>query len=130
MPYTYYTLPYAGKPSKTNNEASKSYILQTDEYTKYLANGVNYYNSIDGSNISMDWYFTSVTIVHGALEKKITTISSMRLDRRGIPKEVKSLENRKERSVLHFFDSDEKILPVSCIDKKKTGKFFCPKHIT
>ena len=130
MPYTYYTLPYAGKPSKTNNEASKSYILQTDEYTKYLANGVNYYNSIDGSNISMDWYFTSVTIVHGALEKKITTISSMQLDRRGIPKEVKSLENRKERSVLHFFDSDEKILPVPCIDKKKTGKFCCPKHIT
>ena len=53
----------------------------------------------------------------------------MRLNRRGIPKEVKSLENRKERSVLHFFDSDEKILPVSCIDKKKTGKFCCPKHI-
>ena len=77
----------------------------------------------------MDWYFTSVTIVHGALEKKITTISSMRLNRSGILKEVKSLENRKERSVLHFFDSDEKILPVSCIDKKKTGKFCCPKHI-
>ena len=64
----------------------------------------------------MDWYFTSVTIVHGALEKKITTISLMRLDRRGIPKEVKSLENSKERSVVHFFDSHEKILPVSCID--------------
>ena len=31
--YTYYTLPYPRKPSKTNNEASKYYISQTDEYT-------------------------------------------------------------------------------------------------
>ena len=30
---TYYTLPYPRKPSKTNNEASKYYISQTDEYT-------------------------------------------------------------------------------------------------
>ena len=61
VPYTYYTLPYAGKPSKTNNEASK-YISGTDEYSKYLVNGGNHYSSIDGSNISMDWYFTSVTM--------------------------------------------------------------------
>ena len=62
VPYTYYTLPYAGKPSKTNNKASKYYISGTDEYIKYLVNGVNYCNSIDGSNISMDRCFTSVTI--------------------------------------------------------------------
>ena len=62
VPYTYYTLPYSGKPSKRNNEASKYYISETDEYTKYLVNGVNHYNSIDGSNISMDRHFTPVTI--------------------------------------------------------------------
>ena len=61
VPFSYYTLPYAGKPSKTNNEASK-YISGTDEYTKYLVNGGNHYSSIDGSNISMDRYFTSVTM--------------------------------------------------------------------
>ena len=44
------------------HEASKYYISGTDEYTKYLENGVNHYNSIDGSNISMDRYFTLVTI--------------------------------------------------------------------
>ena len=60
----------------------------------------------------MDWYFTSVIIAHGALEKKIMTVVSMRLDLKGKSKEVKSLENRKERSVLHIFDSDEKILPI------------------
>ena len=30
----------------------------------------------------------------------------MRLDRKGIPKEIKSLENREERYVLYVFDSD------------------------
>ena len=122
VPYTYYTRPYAGKPSKTNNEASKYYISGTDEYTRYLVNGVNHYNSIDGSNISMDRYFTSVTIVQCALEKKITIVGTMRLDRKGIPKEIKSLENREERSILYVFDSDENILLVSYIDKKKSGK--------
>ena len=46
----------------------------------------------------------------------------MGLDRKGIPKEIKSLENREERSVLHVFDSDGKILLVSYIDWKKSGK--------
>ena len=122
MPYTYYTLTYAGKPSKTNNEASKYYISGTDEYTKYLVNGVNNCNFTDGSNISVDWYFTSVTIAHWALEKKITIVSTMRLDRKRYTKRNKSLENREERSVLHVFDNDEKILLVLHIVKKKSGK--------
>ena len=46
----------------------------------------------------------------------------MRLDRKGIPKEMKSLENREERSVLYVFGSDEKILLVLYIDKNKCGK--------
>ena len=88
VPYTYYTLPYPRKPSKTNNAVSKYYISGTDEDTKYLVNGLNHYNSIDGSNISMDRYFTSVTIVQWALEKKITRVGTMRLDR----KDIKSLK--------------------------------------
>ena len=46
----------------------------------------------------------------------------MRIDRKGIPKEIKSLENREERSVLHAFDSDEKIHLASYIDKKMSSK--------
>ena len=46
----------------------------------------------------------------------------MQLDRKGIPKKVKSLENREERSYLLVFDSGEKIFFVSYIDKKKPGK--------
>ena len=46
----------------------------------------------------------------------------MRLDRKGVPKEIKNLENREEISVLHVFDSNEKILLLLYIDKKKSGK--------
>ena len=70
----------------------------------------------------MDWYFTSVTIAHWALEKKITIVSTMRLDGKRYTKRNKSLENRDERSVLHVFDNDEKILLVLHILKKKSGK--------
>ena len=46
----------------------------------------------------------------------------MKLHRKGIPKEIKSLENREEMSVLHVFYSDKKILLALYIDKKKSGK--------
>ena len=74
--YTYYTLPYAGKQSETNNEVSKYYILGTDKYAKYLVNGVNHDNSIGGSNISMDRYSTSVNIAQWALEIKIIIVGT------------------------------------------------------
>ena len=45
----------------------------------------------------------------------------MWLDRKSIPKEIKSLENRDKRSVLNVFDSHKKTLLVSHIDKK-SGK--------
>ena len=45
----------------------------------------------------------------------------MRKDRKGIPKEIKILESREERSVFHVFDSD-KFLLASYIDNKMSGK--------
>ena len=85
-------------------------------------NGLNHYNSTDGSNKSIGQYFTSITIAQWALEKKITIVGKVRLDRKGIPKEIKSFKKREETSILHVFDNDEKILPVSYIGKKKSGK--------
>ena len=44
----------------------------------------------------MDRYFTSGTIARWALGKKITVVGAMRLDRKGRPKEIKKVENRKK----------------------------------
>ena len=64
--YTYFTLPYAGKPEDLNNKASKFYITVTDEYSKYLVENFKRFNSIKGCNISMNCYLTSITLADWA----------------------------------------------------------------
>ena len=61
IPYTNYSLPYAGKPEKAEDPAAKYYIFGIDEYTKYLINELPVYCNHQGINISMDRYFTSVS---------------------------------------------------------------------
>ena len=62
--------PYAGKPEVTEGPASKYYVTGMDEYIKYLVNETSKHNSIEGSNILMNRYFTSVSLAEWALEKK------------------------------------------------------------
>ena len=122
VPYTYFTLPYAGKPEEMCEESLKYYITGTDEYTKYLVNGFCNYNSILGCNISMDRYFTSVTIARWALEKGFTIVGTMRLDRKGIPNGIKTMIDREEKSTFYVYAENEDIMLVSYVDKKKSGK--------
>ena len=60
-------LPHAEKPEETAGEAAKFYVTGTDKYTKYLVTELSQYNSIEGCNIPMDWYFTSVTLAEWGL---------------------------------------------------------------
>ena len=94
---TYFTLPYAGKPEDLNNEANKFYLTGTDEYSKYLVENFNCFNSIKGCNISMDRYFTSITLVDWATTKHFSIVGTMRLDRKEIPKEINSMKGREEK---------------------------------
>ena len=120
--YTYFSLAYAGKPEVVGGNGAKFYITGTDEYTKYLVNGLSRYTSIQGCNISMDRYFTSVFLAEWALQKKFTIVGTMRHDRKGIPKEVKAIGNREEKSVLYVYHKEKNIMLASYIDKKKSGK--------
>ena len=122
IPYTYYSLPYAGKSKKVEGPTAKYYITGTDEYSKYLINDLPVYCDRQGINISMDRYFTSVSLATWALEKHITTVGTMKHNRKGIPKELKPAADREERSAMHVYNTKEKIMLVSCIDKKKSGK--------
>ena len=70
----------------------------------------------------MDPYFISVSLETWDFEKNITVVGTMEHDRKGIPKELKSVADRKERSVMHVCNAKEKIMVVSYIDKKKSGK--------
>ena len=95
--YANFTLPYAGKPEDLSNEASKFYITGTDESSKYLVENLNRFNSIKGCNISMDRCFTSITLVDWATTRHFSIVGTMRLDRKGIPKEIKSMEGLEEK---------------------------------
>ena len=58
IPYTYYSLPYAGKPVKVESPAAKYCINGTDKYSKYLINKLPIYRNLQEINISMDRYYT------------------------------------------------------------------------
>ena len=70
----------------------------------------------------MDHYFMSVFLAEWALQKKFTIVGTMHHDRKGIPKEVKAIGNREEKSVLYVYHREKNIMLVSYIDKKKSGK--------
>ena len=69
--YTYFSLAYAGKPEVVGGNGAKFYITGTDEYTKYLVNRLSRYTPIQGCNISMDRYFTSVFWLNGHCRRSL-----------------------------------------------------------
>ena len=70
----------------------------------------------------MDRYFASITLADWATTKQFSIIETMRLDRKGIPKEIKSMEGLEEKSTIYAYPSNGDGLPVSYVDKKKAGK--------
>ena len=80
IPYTYYSLPYAGKPENAEGPAPKYYITGTGKYSKYLINELSVYCNLQGINICIDQYFTSVSLATWTLEKNITIVSTMNHD--------------------------------------------------
>ena len=78
-------------------DAGKYYITGTDQYSKYLIENFNIFNSIKGSNVSMDRYFPSITLEDWAASHNFSIVGTMHLDRKGIPKEIKTLDSRQDK---------------------------------
>ena len=119
IPYTYFTHAYSGKPSQTNEESSNYYVKETDEYTKYLVNGACKYTLFSGCSISLDLYFTSVSIAVWTIEKGSTLVGTMQLK---IPKEIKTGNiGRTNQRCMHMLKNK-----ISCLfltlTKKKSDK--------
>ena len=80
------------------------------------------YNKTAGKNISLDWYFTSITLVQWCLGKHVSILDTIRIDRKGIPKEMKKLGNREEITTEFCYSVDNKMLQTLYIDKNTSGK--------
>ena len=64
----------------------------------------------------------SVTLAEWCLERNITIVGTLKSDRKGIPKEMKGVADREEKSIAFCYSEDEKTMLLSYIDKKKKGK--------
>ena len=69
----------------------------------------------------MDCYFTLITLADWVIMKQFSIVETMHLDRKGIPKEIKSMEGRERTSTIYAYQSNGDGLLVSYIDKKKAG---------
>ena len=70
----------------------------------------------------MNRYFTSVSLAEWGIDQKFTIVGTMRHDHKGIPKEMKSLKDREEKSTIFAYHNEKNIMMVSQIDKKKSAK--------
>ena len=68
----------------------------------------------------MDMYFTSVPLARWATEHKISIVGTMRLDRKGIPKEFKSTDNSEEKSTtfINGQDTGDENMTVSSVTRR------------
>ena len=119
VPYTYFTLAYAGKPE---SQPDQFYVTGTDNYTKYLVDSLKQYVQLRGRNISMDRYFTSLPVAEYLLENDITVVGTLRSHHIGLPKELTEVKDRDDLSVKYAFTEDGNIMLVSYVVKKKSGK--------
>lgn len=119
LPYTYNTLPYAGKPNAITEK--REYVTGTDNYTKWLVKGAERSVDLSGRNISIDRYFTSMHISDWLNKRGLTIVGTLRTDRKGIPDTVKECKGRLDKSTKYFFCEDLKSILVSYVVKKKKG---------
>ena len=52
--YNYFMLLYIRKPQVTTGDTAKYYVMDSDEYTKYLGTKISKFNSVQGCNIAKD----------------------------------------------------------------------------
>ena len=53
----------------------------------------------------MDHYFTSITLAEWATTKHFSIAGTVHLDRKGIPREIKSMEGCEEKSTIYIYIS-------------------------
>ena len=113
--YSYYSLPYTGKPEKIDDEPLQYYITGTNEYTNILLMLFCKYNKIN--NIGKMGIKKNFTIVGTIVETRLWET----------PIELKSMEGCSEKFTKFTYCSNGEILLVSMCTKKiwKKNCFIC-----
>ena len=102
IPYLYGAV-YSSKPE---GEANEFYLKGTANYVKSLVSGLQKYVKLDGKNISMDRLYMSIPTTRWLLDLNVTVIGNLQHNRSGIPKEIKSVNNRDDLSAIVYWADD------------------------
>ena len=66
--------------------------------------------------------FTNVTFAHYLKEKKMTLVGTMRVNRKGIPKEPVEMQSRDDKDIKFVYANVDDMMLASHVVKKKSGK--------
>ena len=80
-------------------------------------------HSLEGTNISMDRYYISIPLAKGLYEKNITCVGKIKMNRKGLPTEMKETKDHEE---FHWMSCKENygpvILNLYVVKTKSAGK--------
>ncbi|XP_020896597.1 piggyBac transposable element-derived protein 3 [Exaiptasia diaphana] len=118
-PYTFIVTPCSGKPV---GEAGEFYISDCDETVKSLVTRLEKLTDLRGRNISFDRLYTSIPLCKWLLGRQITSIGTLKTNRRGIPDKFKKVEEREEFSYNVLWEvPDKKLVLHSYVVKNKSS---------
>ena len=107
--------------SKLEGEANEFYLKGSANYVRSLVSGLQKYVKLDGRNIYMDRLCTSIPTTRWLLDLNVTVIGALQHNRSGIPKEIKSVNNRDDLSAIVYW-ADDNLNLSSYLVKTKSGK--------
>ena len=64
------------------------------------------HTDLKGRNISYDRLYTSITLANWLLERNITTVGTLKGNRKGVPEEVKKLVEE-NKTLMNFFGTEQ-----------------------
>ena len=106
-PFTHRSEVFAGKPPE---EGGEYYMKFTDDLNLRLIDKTGEKQDLGGHNLMTDNLYSSIPLANKLLERSMTLVGTMRHNTVGLPKEVKSLENRDENTTEVWREKDSKRL--------------------
>ena len=73
--------------------------MTVEEITLRLVDKVREQQDLQGRNITFDNLYTSIPLAEKLLDRKITIVGKMRHNRKGLPKEIKSMEGERTKQL-------------------------------
>ena len=120
LPIYFLSVVYEGKPENEGEFYHPGII----PVVKHMVSSLMRSADLRGRNITMDRLYTSLELSEWLLEKKITTVGTIMSNKKGIPKEIKTTENREKNSYeVYWLKNNPKIsLHSYVIESKSRGK--------